>query len=312
MDKVIGAVVTLAILFFLGYLFIFYVLPVLLVLAVVGTVLYYLYKYLYRVRNSTDDFLAITFIPMGFISKHSSSDDSTKFLCSAQALSYYDIFESKYETAQNYIEKGAQSSDQEIKDLIRKYSQYWKRPSSRDRLFSSQVRILFYDRVLTRDEINLFMEVSSWYEYSSADAQALLEKLLKRYHFVYNSENDCYELFTNRFRYYYDNGAGAGAGNDYSNSSYSSGGGYSNNSNNSYNSSNNYYNELDEAYKILGIDASTSDADARRAYKRMITKYHPDRATSKGLGENIVRQYTELTQKIVAAWEVVKKHRHIS
>jgi len=40
-------------------------------------------------------------------------------------------------------------------------------------------------------------------------------------------------------------------------------------------------------------------------------RYHPDRAISQGLGEEGVKRYTELSQQIQEAWNVVKKYRHI-
>jgi len=40
-----------------------------------------------------------------------------------------------------------------------------------------------------------------------------------------------------------------------------------------------------------------------------MNRYHPDKAAARGLGEEEVAKYKEMSQKIQAAWQIVKQHR---
>ncbi len=64
---------------------------------------------------------------------------------------------------------------------------------------------------------------------------------------------------------------------------------------------------LDDAYKILGVDSSTSARDVKRAYRRLMSQHHPDKLVAKGLPEEMIKAATEKTQKIKEAYELIKK-----
>ncbi len=66
---------------------------------------------------------------------------------------------------------------------------------------------------------------------------------------------------------------------------------------------------LQEAYKMLGVPASSSDAEAKKAYRRLMNQHHPDKLVSKGLPEEMIQMATEKTQQIKAAYEMVKESR---
>jgi len=65
----------------------------------------------------------------------------------------------------------------------------------------------------------------------------------------------------------------------------------------------------DSAYKILEIEASASDGDLKRAYRRMARKYHPD--TVNHLGEEFRQKANEKFKKVNEAYEAIKKERNI-
>jgi len=66
---------------------------------------------------------------------------------------------------------------------------------------------------------------------------------------------------------------------------------------------------LEDAYAILGVDASVSDAELKKTYRRLMSQHHPDKLVSKGLPEEMIKDATEKTQQIRAAYEQVRKSR---
>jgi len=66
---------------------------------------------------------------------------------------------------------------------------------------------------------------------------------------------------------------------------------------------------LKEAYEILGVTENASDADVKKAYRRLMNQHHPDKLVAKGLPEEMIRLATGKTQEIKSAYELVRKAR---
>ena len=120
-------------------------------------------------------------------------------------------------------------------------------------------------------------------------------------------------MFSQRFRnsgYDYQQSSQENYQND-RNSSYESGygKGYSEDESRSYNGNYSSQSKLDAAYKVLGIEKSASDDDVKKAHRRLMLKYHPDRLASQGLTEEMIRMYTEKAKDIQAAFALIKKER---
>ena len=67
---------------------------------------------------------------------------------------------------------------------------------------------------------------------------------------------------------------------------------------------------LPEAYKVLGVEKSASDAEVKKAYRRLMSQHHPDKLIAKGLPEEMIKLATEKTQTIKSAYEQIKESRH--
>ena len=63
----------------------------------------------------------------------------------------------------------------------------------------------------------------------------------------------------------------------------------------------------DNAYKILEIDRSASDAELKRAYRNMAKKYHPDRVNTQD--EAIKKGAEEKFKQVQKAYEQIQKER---
>jgi len=69
--------------------------------------------------------------------------------------------------------------------------------------------------------------------------------------------------------------------------------------------------QLNNAYQVLGISASTNDKDAKKAYRKLMSQHHPDKLVAKGLPEEMMTVAKEKSQEIQASWEIVRKERNL-
>lgn len=68
-----------------------------------------------------------------------------------------------------------------------------------------------------------------------------------------------------------------------------------------------YFRDTDSDYKILEIERSASDEDVKKAYRKMAVKFHPDKLAA--LGEEVQKAGKEKFQKVLEAYENIKKQR---
>ncbi len=66
---------------------------------------------------------------------------------------------------------------------------------------------------------------------------------------------------------------------------------------------------LAEAYKVLGITAQASDGEAKKAYRRLMSKHHPDKLAAREMPEAMRQQAEEQVRRIRAAWDTVAEAR---
>ncbi|QJC36873.1 co-chaperone DjlA [Enterobacteriaceae endosymbiont of Donacia vulgaris] len=77
---------------------------------------------------------------------------------------------------------------------------------------------------------------------------------------------------------------------------------------NTFQDKNNYNLELDKAYKLLGIKYNDNLLTIKRAYHKLISKYHPDKLISKGYTATQLEKAKIKTQNIHKAYNIIKKH----
>lgn len=65
------------------------------------------------------------------------------------------------------------------------------------------------------------------------------------------------------------------------------------------------------AYQALGVKKEDSDADIKKAYRRLVREYHPDKLMGQGLPEEMIKEATERSQEIQTAYDTIKKSRGI-
>ena len=67
--------------------------------------------------------------------------------------------------------------------------------------------------------------------------------------------------------------------------------------------------QLAQAYRLLGVGETASDAEVKRAYRKLMSQHHPDKLAAKGLPEEMMTLAKEKTQEIQAAYEAIKQAR---
>lgn len=66
---------------------------------------------------------------------------------------------------------------------------------------------------------------------------------------------------------------------------------------------------LTDAYLVLGVPADCSDNELKKAYKKQMSQHHPDKLVSQGLPAEMMELAKQKSQKIQAAYELIKQQR---
>ena len=68
-----------------------------------------------------------------------------------------------------------------------------------------------------------------------------------------------------------------------------------------------FYKDVYSSYKILEVTPDANDDEVKKAYRKMATKYHPDKVSH--LGPEFQKAAKEKFQEVQAAYEQIKKER---
>lgn len=326
MDKLIGLlfIVLLAFLFF-KYVFIW----ILLLFAVVF-VGFIVVKFiegfmigLSEARRSKDMFLCPFFRILGFLSaRNPESGMQIDDLYFANTLGTgLKIERAEVEArARVFFDEGKKLRQEDVRQMLSE-GPFWKGQSEAIMCFRLWMGMQLIDNFYSEDEYVLMESILRWMGFDESRIPELVRQELLRRGYVWDESSNGFRSPKSRaedfFRKFFQDAAGFGFGNSQqgsgsygSNSSYSgSQSGSSGSSGSSYSSSSASIGDLETAYSILGISSTTSDADAKKAYHRLMRRYHPDRVRS--LSEAEQKRATEMSQKINAAWSVVKKFRKL-
>lgn len=63
------------------------------------------------------------------------------------------------------------------------------------------------------------------------------------------------------------------------------------------------------AYALLGVEPKASDAEVKRAYRKLINRHHPDKLVARGLPEEALKMASQKTQEIIRAYETITRAR---
>lgn len=63
------------------------------------------------------------------------------------------------------------------------------------------------------------------------------------------------------------------------------------------------------AHQALGLPENASDPEVKRAYRKLMSEYHPDKLIGQGMPDDMVQAATERSQEIQKAYDTIKKAR---
>lgn len=65
--------------------------------------------------------------------------------------------------------------------------------------------------------------------------------------------------------------------------------------------------KLKSAFGVLGVSEEASKEEVKKAYRKQMNQYHPDKLVAKGLPESMMKAATEKTQAIKEAYELINQ-----
>lgn len=65
------------------------------------------------------------------------------------------------------------------------------------------------------------------------------------------------------------------------------------------------------AYAVLGVSQSATDDEIKKAYRKLILEYHPDKVAAKGLGDEWKDFASKKFREVQEAYETICKERNI-
>jgi len=67
--------------------------------------------------------------------------------------------------------------------------------------------------------------------------------------------------------------------------------------------------QIDDAYKVLGVSPEASDAEIKKVYRKLMSENHPDKLAGRGMPESMREMAEERTREISHAYDVIKEAR---
>lgn len=77
----------------------------------------------------------------------------------------------------------------------------------------------------------------------------------------------------------------------------------------SYFSQNRPGDDLTAAYEALGVSSNIDEVSLKKAYRKLVSKFHPDKLQGQGLPPELVNTATDRFKKIQGAYDYIRKHQ---
>ncbi|MBQ8706691.1 MAG: DnaJ domain-containing protein [Succinivibrionaceae bacterium] len=252
-----------------------------------------------------DTLLRAVMVSLGFMLNNSSSSAELQQIFMDETMERLRVPEGSMDKARGFADEGRHSSMWNVGLCMQEAKLDARDPNLAAALFFSIAGSLFYDEQVTADEVQIFNRMAQAFQVAPALAERIFRQLLKDYNLFYDANSGKYTAYG-----YSKAGAGFGG------SAGSEGDGYRRQEEReqkreekkepTYTSK-----ELRNAYITLQIKKDATDAEVKAAYRKLIARYHPDKAIARGLSESEVANYNEITQKLNQAYDIIRMERDL-
>ena len=245
--------------------------------------------------NYNEALVKVTFALMGYVARGAGRVNENHIEKASQIMNVMSLNPQMRKIAIESFNSG-KSDDFNLNDTISEIkSLIGNNFSFVNFILEIQVQLALSDGVLEDEEYHRLMDIAVKLGASRESMEQYIRSRYNEMHFE--------QQFNDYFRSRYERG-GSGYNNSGSERSYEYNDSYSGSSGSSSS-------KLEAAYQILGVEASASDDEVKKAHKRLMLKYHPDRLASQGLTPEMIKLYTEKAKDIQAAFDLIKKERGI-
>lgn len=245
----------------------------------VGPMLYRAYNNLAPMRNSQPSptlYLTVTFEVLGHLSKAKGQVTQDDINIASQFMDRLQLDSEKRKLAQFSFNRG-KSADYPLQERLNElYTQYRYRKNVLNVFCEHLIRAAISDGRLHQKEEQILYTVAQAFRIPRAKMAIYIQMMMASYQFQHGQQYNQYQQ------------------QDYHQGAYQR---------------QSSQNDLNHAYRILGVDPSADNATIKRAYRKQMNEHHPDKLVSKGLPKEMLEAAKERAQEIQAAYDLIKAHK---
>lgn len=255
-----------------------------------------------------EQLIKTTFRLMGYVSRGAGHINKTHIKQAEYFMSVMELDANMRELAKSSFNLGKREDfdlDREVNKLV---AVFGNNPTILSYLMEIQVSVAIADELLEPGEHERLILTAMAFGIPANSMEQLIRVRMAQINFANFSRQ-----YTEHRQREYQRHGNSGSYNTYGNQSYENYEKYGydkaeqeDDNDNTYTTSSS--SDLDNAYQILGVTRDTSWEDIRRAHKKLMLKYHPDRLAAQGLPPEMMSIYTQKAQDIQAAFSLIKKH----
>ena len=238
-----------------------------------------------RTQSNPTLYLTIAFEVLGHLSKAKGVVTQDDINLARQFMDRLQLDTTSRQLAQQSFNRG-KASDYPLRSRLRElFFQYRFRRNVLNIFCEQLIQAALVDGNLDEKESQILFIVADEFHIPRQQMVIYIQMMMGSFHFRQG---------------YYDN---------QQNSQYQQNNQYNQSNHNGGYQSNSRQTDLQNAYKILGIDSSTDIPEIKRAYRKLMNEHHPDKLVSKGLPKEMLEAAKKRAQEIQAAYDLIKASR---
>ncbi|MCV2509094.1 MAG: co-chaperone DjlA, partial [Neisseriaceae bacterium] len=262
--------------------------------------------------SSVQYYLAVTFYVLGVMSKSKGRVTQNDIKYAESLMDQFQVTSSTRQILMKVFNQGRDGT-YNINEVIAEFCQIFRnRGQSLNYFFEYQLNAAMQDGRLQAEELSILQTIAAYMGMSAATFQQKVRSAEASYRA--KSFYSFYQQASSGQRDYSYQGqnrsSGYGSSGGYGSYGGSSSGGYG-----SYGGGRGYggyqsqssQSQLRDAYDILGVKEKDDFDTVKKAYRKLIKQYHPDKYVSQDVPEAVKEQANQKSQQIISAYNLICK-----